>query len=197
MFELFVSILTTRNIPQCSMSFVDTYQFLYFVAGPFFLEKNQQTESTKYFNKLKECDSNHRHYCLIYIRDALWHKSQECPRVLSGSVSTCEKTTLDIYFSLSSQVRTESYSNLRHHDELCPLLWEMLSDIYLRTLWEYSQECVHWRDPNISTFISLSDLKWTPALKGCFYTRGWPHILSYLHFQLLAKVTHAFIFLEL
>ena len=47
---------------------VDTYQFLYFFAGPFFLGRVHHKvrsfslpSALSYFHKLKECDSNIRH----------------------------------------------------------------------------------------------------------------------------------------
>ena len=87
------------------------------------------------------------HYCLIYVRDALRHKPQKCQRVLSVACP-CARKPLSTFILLSAlKYATGSYSNLRHQDEVCPLLWEMLSDINLRTLREYSQECVHWRAP--------------------------------------------------
>ena len=74
------------------------------------------------------------HYCLIYVRDALRHKPQKCQRVLSVACP-CARKPLSTFILLSAlKYATGSYSNLRHQDEVCPLLWEMLSDINLRTL---------------------------------------------------------------
>ena len=115
------------------------------------------------------------HYCLIYVRDALRHITQKCQRVLSVACPRARKQlstfilpsalkyatgssvwkkklffffSNDVFYSWKkNKTLTGSYSNLRHQDELCPLLWEMLSDINLRTLREYSQECVHCRGP--------------------------------------------------
>ena len=70
------------------------------------------------------------YYCLIYVRDAHWQKSQNCPRVLSV---TCPRERKQPGYD----------SNLRHQDVLCRLPLEMPSDAYVGTVREYSQWCVH------------------------------------------------------
>ena len=82
------------------------------------------------------------HYCLIYVKEALWHKSQKCQRVLSVVCPRARKHfphLLHSKLSSTQQDRTmisKIRMNCVHYSERCSLtLISKLSESTLRSVY--------------------------------------------------------------